>query len=154
MSNSGRSIFWPLTWSYSKLLEEIGSQRVQMGNFEVCPYPTGDQRIVGWLKWQLWIEQNFLKGLSYLEDLDFGGTKVIGSGKNQNMWNSVKLIDLNIFAYVTHGEGNGNTLQYSCLEYSMDREAWRATVHSITKSQAHLKWLSMHACIHVTHAKP
>ena len=32
------------------------------------------------------------------------------------------------------GEGNGNPLQYSCLENSMDRGAWRATVHGITKS--------------------
>ena len=34
------------------------------------------------------------------------------------------------------GEGNGNSLQYSCLEYSMDREAWRTMVHGVTKSQA------------------
>ena len=33
------------------------------------------------------------------------------------------------------GEGNGNPLQYSCLENSMDREAWRATVHGVTNSQ-------------------
>ena len=32
------------------------------------------------------------------------------------------------------GEGNGNPLQYSCLENPMDREAWRATVHGIAKS--------------------
>ena len=32
------------------------------------------------------------------------------------------------------GEGNGNTLQYSCLENSMDRGAWWATVHGIAKS--------------------
>ena len=31
------------------------------------------------------------------------------------------------------GEGNGNPLQYSCLENPMDRGAWRATVHGITK---------------------
>jgi len=31
------------------------------------------------------------------------------------------------------GEGNGNLLQYSCLENSMDREAWWATVHRVTK---------------------
>ena len=30
------------------------------------------------------------------------------------------------------GEGNGNPLQYSCLENSMDREAWRTTVHGVT----------------------
>ena len=32
-------------------------------------------------------------------------------------------------------EGNGNTRQYSCLENPMDRGAWRATVHRVTKSQ-------------------
>ena len=31
-------------------------------------------------------------------------------------------------------EGNGNPLQYSCLENSMDRGAWQATVHGVTKS--------------------
>ena len=32
------------------------------------------------------------------------------------------------------GEGNGSPLQYSCLENPMDGEAWRATVHGVTKS--------------------
>ena len=36
------------------------------------------------------------------------------------------------------GEGNGNLLQYSCLENSMDGETWRATVHGVAKSQARL----------------
>ena len=31
------------------------------------------------------------------------------------------------------GEGNGNPLQYSCLGNPMDRGAWRATVHGVTK---------------------
>ena len=31
------------------------------------------------------------------------------------------------------GEGNGNSLQYSCLGNSMDRGAWRTTVHMVTK---------------------
>ena len=33
------------------------------------------------------------------------------------------------------GGGNGNPLQFSCLENPMDRRAWRSTVHGITKSQ-------------------
>ena len=37
------------------------------------------------------------------------------------------------------GGGNGNPLQYSCLENPMDREAWQATVHSIAKSWTGLK---------------
>ena len=36
------------------------------------------------------------------------------------------------------GEGNDNTLQYSCLENPMDRGAWRATVHGVAKSQTQL----------------
>ena len=31
------------------------------------------------------------------------------------------------------GEGHGNPLQYSCLENPMDRGAWQATVHGVTK---------------------
>ena len=37
------------------------------------------------------------------------------------------------------GEGNGYPLQYSCLENSMERGAWQATVHGVAKSQT---WLS------------
>ena len=33
------------------------------------------------------------------------------------------------------GEGNGNSLQYSCLVNSMDRGAWWTMVHGVTKSQ-------------------
>ena len=33
------------------------------------------------------------------------------------------------------GGGHGNPLQYSCLENSMDRGAWWATVHGVSKSQ-------------------
>ena len=48
--------------------------------------------------------------------------------------------------------GYGNPLQYSCLENPMDRGAWWATVHGITKSQTQLKQLRTHththACTH------
>ena len=33
------------------------------------------------------------------------------------------------------GGGNGNPLQYSCLENPMDRRAWRTTVHGAAKNQ-------------------
>ena len=36
------------------------------------------------------------------------------------------------------GKGNGNPLQYSCLENTMDRGAWQATVHGVTNSQTQL----------------
>ena len=43
------------------------------------------------------------------------------------------------------GGGNGNPLQYSCLENPKDRGAWGATVHRVTKSQTWLKQPSTHA---------
>ena len=43
----------------------------------------------------------------------------------------------------TPGGGHGNPLQDSCLENSMDREAWQATVRWVAKSQTWLKWLRM-----------
>ena len=42
------------------------------------------------------------------------------------------------------GGGHGNPIQYSCLGNPMDRGAWRATVHWVTKSCTRLKWLSIH----------
>ena len=43
------------------------------------------------------------------------------------------------------GAGHSNLLQCSCLENSMDRGAWWATVHGVTKSWTRLKWLNTHA---------
>ena len=45
------------------------------------------------------------------------------------------------------GGGNDNSLQYTCLENPMDRGAWWATVHGVTKSQTRLKQLSTHHCV-------
>ena len=44
------------------------------------------------------------------------------------------------------GGRHGNPQQYSCLENPMDRGAWRATVHGVSKSWTWLKWLNMHTC--------
>ena len=48
------------------------------------------------------------------------------------------------------GGGNGNPLQYSCLEDSMHRGAWRAAVHGVAKSWT---WLSEFHFLHLTHIK-
>ena len=42
-------------------------------------------------------------------------------------------------------KGNGNPLQYSCLENPMDRKALRVTIWGVAKSQVWLKWLITHA---------
>ena len=44
------------------------------------------------------------------------------------------------------GEGNGNPLQCSCLEYPRDRGAWWAAVYGVAQSRTRLKWLSSSRC--------
>ena len=60
------------------------------------------------------------------------------------------------------GSGNGNPLQYSCLENHMDRGAWRVTVHGVTESdttkheQALIQFMRAKPSLHalVTSLKP
>ena len=48
------------------------------------------------------------------------------------------------------GEGNDNPLQYTCLENSMDREAWQATVYGVAKESDMTEHVCMHAfCLKV-----
>ena len=63
-----------------------------------------------------------------------------------------KLNDIQQFAYNAEdrgsilglggslGEENGNPLWYSCLENSMDRGAWQATIHGVTKNRTQLSY--------------
>ena len=44
------------------------------------------------------------------------------------------------------GEGNGNPLQYSCLENFMDRGAWRATIYGVTKVK--YDWVTNTSLLH------
>ena len=53
---------------------------------------------------------------------------------------------ISIYIYLC-GEGNGNPLQYSCLEKPVDRGAWWADVHGVAQSWTQLKRLRMHACM-------
>ena len=47
------------------------------------------------------------------------------------------------------GEENGNPLQYSCLENPMDRGAWRATVHGVTRVRHDLATKSLNQDKHI-----
>ena len=73
-----------------------------------------------------------------------------------------KVIQFYIYTYThthTHSHthiwgGHGSLLQYSCLENSMDRGAWWAIVHGVTKSWTRLKQLSTGAHAHThTHTQ-
>ena len=46
-----------------------------------------------------------------------------------------------------NGEGNGNSLQYSCLENPMDRGAWWATIHGVSKSRTRLSDFCVCVCV-------
>ena len=58
-----------------------------------------------------------------------------GSDSKVSTWN-VGDLGLTSGSGRSPGKGNGNPLQYSCLENPMDREAWQSVVHRVTKSQA------------------
>ena len=60
----------------------------------------------------------------------------------QEIWDMGSIPGLGRFP----GGGHGNTLQYSCPENSMDRGAWRATVHGVAKSWIWMKLLSTSCC--------
>ena len=49
----------------------------------------------------------------------------------------------------SHGGGHGNPRQYSCLESPMDRGAWRATVHEVTKSRTGLSDQAQHITVYL-----
>ena len=55
--------------------------------------------------------------------------------------NAVDIRDLGLISGLgrSPAEGNGNPLQYSCLENPRDRGAWWATVHEVAMSQTGLK---------------
>ena len=53
------------------------------------------------------------------------------------IWLSFPTTDYSFF-YIDNGEGNGNPLQYSCLENPMEGGAWQAKVHEVVKSQRRL----------------
>ena len=60
----------------------------------------------------------------------------IGSHRVRHDWGDLACMHACI------GGGNGNPLQYSCLENPRDRGAWWAAVYGVTQSRTRLKWLS------------
>ena len=68
-----------------------------------------------------------------------GGSEVKASARNAGDLGSIPGLGR------SPGEGNGNPLQYSCLENPMDRGAWWATVQGVAKSRTRLSnFTSLH----------
>ena len=76
--------------------------------------------------------------LLVLPNLDLGLGFPSGSNSKESAWNAENLGSITGLGR-SPGAGNGYPLQYSGLEKAMDRGAWRATVHGVTK---HWTWLS------------
>ena len=75
-------------------------------------------------------ESDMTKQLNCIASLDFPGAS-IGKEYVHNTGDMGSIPGLGR----SPGGGNGNTLQNSRLENPMDREAWQATVHGVSKSQ-------------------
>ena len=100
-------------------------------------------------KWNSWIIQfrifekslyGFPKWLHYFiilpivhksSSISTSSPTLIFSFQNSSHPNSCEVLDF-------FGEGNGNPLQYCCLENPMDRGAWRSTAYGVAKSRTRL----------------
>ena len=72
----------------------------------------------------------------------------------QESWGNTALWRVNLhLPELMHGEGNGNPLQYSCLENPMDGEAWWAAAHGVTKSRTRLSNFSFTFHFHALEKK-
>ena len=63
-------------------------------------------------------------------------------------WVNARYNIYSLYEQYTFREGNGNPLQYSCLENSMDGGAWWAAVHGVAKSRTRLSDFTFTFCFH------
>ena len=76
-----------------------------------------------------------------------------GKPKHYFFYSSKQCMHMFILEYITlyctcFSEGNGNPLQYSCLEYPMDGGVWWASVHGVTKSRTGLSDFTLTSHFH------
>ena len=90
------------------------------------------------------IKQLYVK--YYQLDLSFEFSCCLGGIGSDVIKSTCNTEDLGLIPELgsSSGEGNGYPLQYSCLENSMDRGTWQATVHSIAKSWTQLSDYHFH----------
>ena len=80
------------------------------------------------------IKRNLLLGRKAMTNLES-----ILKSRDITLPTNVCLVKAKFFPVVIYGEGNGNPLQYSCLENPVDRGAWWAAVHGVAQSWTRLK---------------
>ena len=80
-------------------------------------------------QWQKWSKVNDLGGR-----IDRQNTSLVAQTVKASAYNAGDLGSIPGCGR-SPGEGNGTTLQYSCLENPMDGGTWQATVHGVAKSQ-------------------
>ena len=87
--------------------------------------------------WQAWISCKWLVTRSFIfSSARLHKVILTGVSSGMGMWVSLGahfLVYRRLFRVL--GEGNGNPLQYSCLENPMDGGAWRAAAHGVAKSR-------------------
>ena len=79
----------------------------------------------------------------------FGGSKITPDGDCSHEIKRCLLLGRKVMTNLDSifGEGNGTPFQYSCLDNPMDRGAWWAEVHGVTKSRIRLKRLGSSSSI-------
>ena len=89
-----------------------------------------------------WVFSALLLNISWLYVLEFKGFPVGSDGKES----ACSAADLCLISGLgrSPGKGNGNPLQYSCLENSLNRGAWQVTFHRVAKSCKPSQRLSTH----------
>ena len=101
--------------------------------------------------WILPSRDNAINRLVYIRSTSYGGLPRWCSGK-ESVCNTGDAGDLGSIPKMgrSFGEGNGNPLQYSCLENPMDRRAWWVIVHEVAESQTRLSTHTYtHARVHI-----
>ena len=118
----------------------------------------GWRSLVGCSPWSRWVGHNWVTSLSVFtfthRRRQWQPTPVFLPGESQGQRSLVgcspwRRYELNTterlyfhFSLSCTGEGNGNPLQYSCLENPRDGGAWWAAVYGVAQSWTRLKWLS------------
>ena len=92
--------------------------------------------------WKTFFLMSLFSWRSVIPPVFRGRRAVRVSGKSQKWTRSIHPATYEMGVLITSplwsGEGNGNPLQYSCLENSMERGAWWATIHGVTRVRHNL----------------